>query len=121
LVFSSLVDRDLGGTQGGGPPAPGTGTFNGGVQSVDFTAQGVIPDANGNPANPTHQAVVTIYEACWFNSWSATFSQDSGMIMESGDVTISDVYDFSSTYGEFIATGNDPTIGQLGSVRYQTP
>ena len=40
------------------------------------------------------------------------------MIMETGDVTVSDVHDFASYYGEFLATGNDPTIGQLGSIRF---
>ena len=40
--------------------------------------------------------------------------------MESGDVTVSDVHDFSSLYGEFLPTGNDPTNGQLGSIRYGT-
>ena len=40
------------------------------------------------------------------------------MIMESGDVSVSDVHDFASVYGEFLASGNDPTIGQLGSIRY---
>ena len=40
------------------------------------------------------------------------------MIMESGDVIISDVHDFSSMYGEFLSTGNDPSLGQLGSIRF---
>ena len=35
-----------------------------------------------------------------------------------GSMTITDIHDFSSLYGEFLATGNDPTIGQLGSVRF---
>ncbi len=38
--------------------------------------------------------------------------------MESGDVIISDVHDFSSMYGEFLSTGNDPSLGQLGSIRF---
>jgi len=59
-----------------------------------------------------------MYEACWFTSWSASFSKDAGMIMESGDVMVSDVHDFASMYGEFLATGNDPSIGQLGSIRF---
>ena len=41
--------------------------------------------------------------------------------MESGSVIVSDVHDFSSVYGEFLTTGNDPSIGQLGSVRYGNP
>ena len=38
--------------------------------------------------------------------------------MESGDVMISDIHDFSTMYGEFLATGNDPSLGQLGSIRF---
>jgi hypothetical protein len=31
---------------------------------------------------------------------------------------VSDVHDFASPYGEFLAGGNDPTLGQTGSIRY---
>ena len=40
------------------------------------------------------------------------------MVMESGTMIITDVHDFASVYGEFLATGNDPTLGQLGSIRF---
>jgi hypothetical protein len=130
LVFSSLADIDMGvantGHQGG------TGSFDGGIKQVTYP--NVTPDfgPGGNPATGVgnagagvapgsargHSAIITIYEACWFTSWSAQFAKDSGMIMESGDVTVSDVHDFASMYGEFLATGNDPTIGQLGSIRF---
>jgi hypothetical protein len=33
-------------------------------------------------------------------------------------MTITDIHDFSSIYGEFLATGNDPTLGQIGSIRF---
>jgi len=131
LVFSTLADIDMGkpneGHQGG------TGSFDGGVKQVTYP--NVTPDfgPSGNPATGNssggnvgkapgsargHSAIITIYEACWFTSWSATFAKDSGMIMETGDVTVTDVHDFASMYGEFLATGNDPTIGQLGSIRF---
>jgi hypothetical protein len=61
-----------------------------------------------------------MYEACWFTQWSATYSQDQGQIVESGDVQVSDVHDFSSVYGEFLPTGNDPTVNELGSIRFGT-
>jgi len=95
------------------------GTFQGGVKQTVYGA--VTTDTGGVPqgdSNRGHSALITVYEACWFNQYSTTFSKDSGLVMESGDVTVSDVHDFSSVYGEFLATGNDPTIGQLGSVRY---
>jgi hypothetical protein len=116
LTFSTLVDQDLGVPNEGA--ANPKGTFRGGLQRSEFPA--ATTDDAGNHTTKGHSALITYYEACWFSSWSATFSQDAGMIMESGDVTISDVYDFSSIYGEFLATGNDPSIGQLGSVRFQT-
>ena len=120
LVFSTLADLDL------GVPNVGlsgeSGTFQGGVKSMEFpevTKDAARADYAGEqPANRGHSAIITIYEACWFTSWSASFAKDSGMIMESGDVTVSDTHDFASVYGEFLATGNDPTLGQLGSIRF---
>lgn len=115
LVFSVLADADL------GVPNQGlsgqSGTFAGGVKAVSFPQ--VTNDNNTKPGeNRGQSAIITIYEACWFNGWSVSFAKDSGMIMETGDLTVSDVHDFSSVYGEFLATGNDPTIGQLGSMRF---
>lgn len=116
LVFSTLADSDLGVANSGFSGA--TGSFDGGTKSITYPQ--TTPDSSGNANNTArgHSAVITIYEACWFTSWSATFAKDSGMIMESGDVMISDIHDFSTMYGEFIATGNDPSLAQLGSIRY---
>jgi hypothetical protein len=115
VVFSRIADGDL------NPSAPGTFTgsgFTGGVGAVSY------PSATGGGGNPTgdgaHTVLITMYETCWFTSWNTTFSRDAGMMSESGDVIITDVHDFSSVYGEFLATGNDPTIGQTGSIRYGT-
>jgi hypothetical protein len=117
LVFSTLADKDLGAPNQG--VSGQSGTFQGGLKQINF------PEVTSGGARPPydtslrgHSAIITIYEACWFTSWSASFAKDAGMIMETGDVTISDVHDFSSVYGEFLATGNDPTIGQLGSIRF---
>ena len=130
LVFSSLADSDMGVANTG--VSGGTGSFDGGVRQISYPA--VTPDYGSGTGSVTgggsggaasapasargHSAIITIYEACWFTSWSTTFAKDSGLIMETGDVTVSDVHDFASMYGEFLATGNDPTIGQLGSIRY---
>jgi|GEM_PF-1276287 len=124
LVFSTLVDMALGvenvGYQGQG--------FQGG------TAQIVYPDQLDGETGPTpngpfpqggqqgHTAIITMYEACWFTSWSKTnITRDTGMLMETGDAMVTDVHDFASEYGEFLATGNDPSVGQLGSVRFGDP
>lgn len=125
LVFSTLADVDLGVANQG--YAGSTGSFDGGVKAIsypqvtpDFGAAATPGQVGVAPGNSPfgHSALITIYEACWFNSWSATFAKDSGLIMETGDVTVSDVHDFASMYGEFLATGNNPTIGQLGSIRF---
>jgi len=123
LVFSSLADNDLGATNLG-THMPTSG-FAQGVQPVRYpnVSPGVSASATGATgyaASPGHSAIITMYEACWFTSWSATYSQDQGQIMESGDVTVSDVHDFASTYGEQLLSGGDPTVGQLGSIRYGT-
>lgn len=108
LVFSTLADQE----QSGGT----SGAYNGGVKSIAFPQVTPVPD--GGPDSGSHTAIITLYETCWWNDWSANFAADSGIIMESGTMTITDVHDFSSIYGEFLSTGNDPTIGQIGSIRF---
>jgi hypothetical protein len=117
LVFSTLADSDLGFANVGHSGAERN--FGGGVQKVSFPQVSVpTPAPPTYGANQGHSAIITMYEACWFTSWSATYTQDAGQIMESGDVSVSDVHDFSSLYGEFLPTGNDPSVDQLGSIRY---
>lgn len=120
MAYSSLADSDSGVANVG---RSGTG-FQGGVK------QSIYPDQLDGSTGPTpdgefpqggaqgHTVIVTMYEACWWNSWSKTVSRDQGMIMESGDFTVTDMHDLTSQYGEFLATGNDPTVGQLGSIRF---
>lgn len=112
LVYPSLIDSEI--TADGNGYSGTPGSFDGGMKAISFPK--VTGDASD--ARHSHSAEITINEACWFNSYSKSLSKDAGIIMESGDVTITDVHDFASVYGEFLATGNDPTIGQLGSIRY---
>lgn len=121
LVFSSLADGDLGAANVGTSGA--ARGFGNGVQAVRYpsvpgSVQGPTTPAVSYPTIQGHSAIITMYEACWFTSHSLTYSQDAGQIVESGDVTVSDVHDFSSVYGEFLPTGNDPTVDELGSIRY---
>ena len=123
LVFSSLADADLDAANVGASRPTGGG-FGQGVKPVRFpvVASGQ-PAAPGTPYGSSlgHSAIITMYEACWMTSWQgAVATKDSGQIAETAEVTISDIHDFASTYGEFLPTGNDPTTGQLGSIRYQT-
>jgi hypothetical protein len=112
LVFSTLADNDL---TGDGSGFNGTsGAFNGGTKKIEFPT---VTEINGVNSG-SHTAIITMYETCWWTDWSTSFAKDAGMIMESGTITVTDVHDFSSLYGEFLATGNDPTIGELGSIRF---
>lgn len=115
LVFSSLADSELGVANVGRTGA--ARGYGGGVQKVAYPSTS-LPDPSPYAATQGHSAVITMYEACWFTSWSATYTQDAGQIMESGDIIVSDVHDFASLYGEFLPSGNDPTVDQLSSIRY---
>lgn len=117
LVFSSLADADLGVANAGQSGA--ARGFGDGVKAVRFPASQTPTDpATRYPSPQGHSAIITLYEAGWFTSWNKTVSADSGQIMESGEATFTDVHDFSSTYGEFLASGNDVTVNQRGSLRY---
>jgi hypothetical protein len=115
MVFSTLADADL--LRANEGYSGQTGSFDGGVKAITYPE--VTPDVNGYPEGRGHSAIITMYEACWFTNWSLTnLSKDAALLMESGDVKVSDMHDFASMYGEFLATGNDPSIGQLGSIRF---
>ena len=119
LVFSSLADVDLNAANVGVSGTPGN--FNGGVKQIAFpqvTYEGSKGSPNLDSNARGHSAIITIYEACWFNNWTVNVAKDAGILLESGQANVSDIHDFASVYGEFLATGNDPTIGQLGSIRF---
>lgn len=123
LVFSTLADNDLGvQNRGADPPGLPTGTGTGqGTKRVQYPYIGPTgtPGSQNYPKPPGHSAIITMYEACWMTSWGVSgYSKDSGQIMETAEVMVSDVHDFASQYGEFLPTGNDPTVGQLGSIRF---
>jgi hypothetical protein len=114
IVFSSLVDGDYGKANIGQPSG-----WDGNNPVIEYTTPpSTSPAGYPEKGEQSHSAVVTFFEACWFNNWSVSFSADAGIVMESGDITITDVHD-GSDYGEFIATGNDPTIGQQSSRKYE--
>ena len=56
----------------------------------------------------TVKALFTYYEACWFNSYNASFTSDAAMVSESSSVTVTDIIDGLGQYGEFIDTGLAP-------------
>lgn len=60
------------------------------------------------------KALFTFYEGCWLNSYSASFTSDAAMVAENSSVTVTDIIDGFSNYGEFIDSGLAP-IGANGS------
>jgi hypothetical protein len=66
------------------------------------------PTAADNPI-VTPLALLTFYEGCWLNTWSASFTSDAAMVAENSSVTVTDIIDGISQYGEFIDTGLAPT------------
>lgn len=114
IVFSTIADRELTGN--------GTGTNTGFGAYGSLQYQGAIGGGGplGDGANPgSHNFLCTYYSGCWWGSWSTSYPKDSALVMESGDVTITDVSDFSSVQlGEFLQTGNDGSIGQTSSLIY---
>lgn len=110
LVYSDIADNDV------GDISSGEG-FTGGSGTAEFSS--VSQDGNGNPTGLTHNALITLFEACWWNDFSYNLAADSGIIMESGSCQCTDVHNIATQYGEFLATGNDPSIGQNASLRYE--
>jgi hypothetical protein len=111
IVTSQIVDRDI---SNGATDLPE-------VQDGTSTVMGVTVqnyNANNNLPAGQHYAIITMYETCWFNSLSASFASDSAMVSESGSVTVRNVHDANSAYGEFLNSGNNPFLGQIGSRIY---
>lgn len=108
LVFSELSTRD---DVGAGPNAqPATLPF--GTQP----GQQFIFSPTATPILAV-KALFTFFEGCWFNSYSASYTSDAAMVAENASVTITDIIDGVSQYGEFIDTGLAPTSdnGQAGA------
>lgn len=114
IVFSTIADKE----------APDSSDSNKGLVEVDFTNQNATgsdsyKDSDG-ASTAKHKALITYYEACWINSMGlGTFGTDGGLITQSVTASVTDVHDLYSTYGEFMATGNDPTLGQGASLIYE--
>lgn len=71
------------------------------------------PTAADNPI-VTPRALLTFYEGCWFNSYSASFASDSAIVAENSSVTVSDIIDGVSQYGEYIDSGLAPISANGG-------
>lgn len=71
------------------------------------------PTSADNPI-VTPRALLTFFEGCWFNNYSASFTSDAAMVSETSSVTVTDIIDGVSQYGEFIDTGLAPVSANGG-------
>ncbi len=109
LVFSSIADAEV----------DGLSADIKGVQDIDFSGQKVTGAQAEYGDNQSHKAIITYFEACWMISVTgANVTADSALMSDSISVAVSDIHDLFSTYGEFLPSGNDPSLGQVGSRRY---
>lgn len=99
LVFSELASNDTSG------PGAKNATVQSGPEAAIFTVK----------------ALFTFFEGCWLNSYNASFTSDQAMVAESSSVTVTDIIDGVSQYGEFVDTGlgiNSGAPGQNYSIRF---
>ena len=80
------------------------------------------PSGNGYYAGAGKvKALFTYFEGCWINSYSASFTSDAAIVAENSSVTVTDIIDGFSQYGEFIDSGLSPASGTPGgghSIRF---
>jgi len=79
--------------------------------------------ANGEQFLTPVRALFTFFEGCWFNSYSKSSTSDAAIITENSSVTVTDILDGRSQYGEFVDTGLSPvqangTAGSGFSLRF---
>jgi hypothetical protein len=89
--------------------------------SVSASRASVQPTGEGAYYATSVRALVTIYEGCWMNSYSASYTADAAIVSENSSVTVTDVHDGASSYGEYIDTGLSPAGGTPGhgsSIRF---
>jgi hypothetical protein len=64
------------------------------------------------------KALVTMYEGCWFQDWSTSYSSDTALVQENCSMMVSDVYDGTNHVAQnsILDTGN-----KNQSVRFTSP
>jgi hypothetical protein len=104
LVFSEISSRD-----------EASGALVRSASSNKPGSNDGIFDPSAAPmTGTTVRALFTYFEGCWMNSYSASFTSDAAMVAENSSVTVTDILDGVSQYGEFIDTGLAPNKGAAG-------
>jgi hypothetical protein len=101
IVMSELIGT--GGVATGGSP--------GGAENQPAIVQPGASGAGPGDGITAIQALYTYFEGCWFNSYSASYTSDAAIVAENSSVTVTDIIDGLSTYGEFINSGLAPVTG----------
>lgn len=111
LVFSTIADMETG---------TATAEHQKGIREIDFSGQKVTgAEAAYGADGQKHKAIITYFEACWMTAISgANPSADSSLMAQSISAAAQDVHDLFSTYGEFMPSGNDPSLGQFATIRH---
>jgi len=82
------------------------------AQDVAGVSPTALRDASvqllGQDSTTPIKALFTFYEGCWLNSYSASYTSDAAIVAENSSVTVTDVTDGLSLYGEFIDSGLSP-------------
>jgi hypothetical protein len=103
LVFSALSSKDdLSSGQTGFSDAIKPSWDPTSAKGDDYATEGL-------------KALFTYYEGCWLNSYSASYTSDAAIVAENSSVTVTDIVDGSSSYGEFIDSGLSPANGSAGA------
>jgi len=96
-------------------------------QDLDGVTVSAAPNAsvqaNGDQFLTPIRALFTFFEGCWINSYSKSTTSDAAIIAENSSVTVTDIIDGRSQYGEFVDTGLSPvqangTAGAGYSLRF---
>lgn len=103
-IRQEIVMSELIGTSGAA-----TGTSVGGPETQPAIVQPGATGAGPGDGIANIQALYTYFEGCWFNSYSASYTSDAAIVAENSSVTVTDIIDGLSSYGEFINTGLAPT------------
>jgi hypothetical protein len=81
-------------------------------QDIEGVTDQALPNASvqasGQEFLTPIRALFTFFEGCWLNSYSASYTSDAAIVAENSSVTVTDIIDGRSQYGEFVDTGLAP-------------
>jgi hypothetical protein len=64
-------------------------------------------DAASKPSTANNYAIITNYEGCWITSYSASFSNETMIVTENADISVTDIIAIDGDYTDAADTGNN--------------